>query len=179
VDLFQPTTAHVRGSLGVDITELLQQGENTISVEVVTDRPDGGLLNPLYLAGDFGVALDPARLVDRKQTGAFERYEDNLLPYYAGVIDYTTRFVLEQVPATDDVLLHFEYDCPFHEATEVSINGSPYQPVVWQPRCVRLSTEYLSAGENILNTRVYTTLIRSFEGQWFDYATHQVRDVGA
>jgi hypothetical protein len=26
---------------------------------------------------------------------------------------------------------------------------------------------------------VYTTLIRSFEGQWFDYETHQVRDVGA
>ena len=178
-DLFQPTSVHVRGSLGVDITELLQQGENTISIEVVTDRPDGGLLNPLYLAGDFGVALNPARLVDRERTGAFERYEENLLPYYAGVIDYTTRFVLEKVPAANHAILHFEYDCPFHEATEVSINGSPYQPVAWQPRCIRLSTEYLTAGKNILNTRVYTTLIRSFEGQWFDYATHQVRDVGA
>jgi len=178
-DRFKPTTAHVRGSLGVDITDVLRQGDNTISVEVVTDRPDGGLLNPLYLAGDFGVALDPARLVDRKKTGAFERYEDNLLPYYAGVIDYTTRFVLEQVPATDHAILHFEYDFPFHEATEVSINGSPYQAVVWQPRCVKLATEYLTRGENILYTRVYTTLCRSFEGQWFDYETHQVRDVGA
>jgi hypothetical protein len=178
-ELFKPTTAHVRGSLGVDITARLQQGENTIQVEVVTDRPDGGLLNPLYLAGDFGVALGPARLVDRKKTGAFEQYEGNLLPYYAGVILYTTRFVLDHVPSADDVILHFEYDCPFHEATEVSINGSPYQPVVWQPRCVLLSTEYLTVGENILNTRVYTTLIRPFEGQWFDYETHQVRDVGA
>ncbi|HSR31844.1 MAG TPA: hypothetical protein VLY63_14870, partial [Anaerolineae bacterium] len=176
---FQPTTAHVRGSLGIDITGLLQRGENTISVEVVTDRPDGGLLNPLYLAGDFGVALDPARLVDRKSTGAFERYEDNLLPYYAGVIDYTTRFFLEQVPATDHVILEFEYECPFHEATKVSINGSPYQPVLWQPRCVKLATEYLSTGENTLTTRVYTTLSRAFEGQWFDYEAHQVRDVGA
>jgi hypothetical protein len=176
---FQPTTAHVRGSLGVDITDLVQQGENTISVEVVTDRPDGGLLNPLYVAGGFGVALDPVRLVDRKRTGAFERYEENLLPYYAGVILYTTRFVLDHVPSTDEVILYFEYDRPFHEATEVSINGSPYQPVVWQPRCVKLATEYLSEGENILSTWVYTTLNRSFEGQWFDYETHQVRDVGA
>jgi hypothetical protein len=176
--LFQPTTAHVRGSLGVDVTDLLQQGENTIRVEVVTDRPDGGLLNPLYLAGDFGVALNPVRLVDREKTGAFERYEDNLLPYYAGVIDYTTRFVLHHVPSTEDVILHFEYDGPFHEATEVSVNGSPYQPVVWQPRCVLLLTKYLTVGENILNTRVYTTLNRSFEGQWFDYEAHQVRDVG-
>jgi hypothetical protein len=178
-DFFKPTSAHVRGSLGVDITDLLQQGENTIRLDVVTDRPDGGLLNPLYLSGDFGVALDPARLVDRKKTGAFERYEDNLLPYYTGVIRYTTRFDLEQVPATNDAIVQFEYDRPFDEATEVSINGSPYQPVVWQPRCVRLSTEYLTAGENILNTRVYTTLNRSFEGQWFDYETHQARDVGA
>lgn len=178
-DLFKPTTAHVRGSLGVDITDLLQQGKNTISIEVVTDRPDGGLLNPLYLAGGFGVVLDSVCLVDRKETGAFEQYEDNLLPYYAGVILYTTRFVLEHVPATDRAILHFEYDSPFHEAAEVSINGSPYQPVVWQPRCVQLSTEYLAVGENILSTRVYTTLMRSFEGQWFDYKTHQVRDVGA
>jgi hypothetical protein len=178
-EYFQSTSAHVRGSLGIEITDLLQQGENTISVEVVTDRPDGGLLNPLYLAGDFGVLLNPPRLVDRKTSGAFERYEENLLPYYAGVIDYTTRFVLEQVPATDHAILDFEYDCLFHEATEVSINGSPYQPVVWQPRRVKTSTSYLSEGENTLSTRVYTTLSRAFEGQWFDYRTHQVRDVGA
>jgi hypothetical protein len=178
-DLFKPTTAHVRGSLGVDITERLHQGENTISVEVVTDRLDGGLLNPLYLVGDFGVALDPVRLVDPKKIGAFERYEENLLPYYAGVILYTTRFVLNDIPTTEHAILRFEYAHPFHEATEVSVNSSPYQPVVWQPRCVKLSTDHLALGENVLKTRVYTTLLRSFEGQWFDYETHQARDVRA
>ena len=117
--------------------------------------------------------------MNRERTGLFERYEDNLLPFYAGVIRYTTPFFLEQVPATDDVILNFEYDCPFHEATEVSVNGSPWIPVAWQPRCLQLSTEYLTVGANTLNTRVYTTLMRSFEGQWFDYDTHQVRDAGA
>lgn len=174
----KPTTAHVRGSLGVDITDLLQQGENTISVEVVTDRSDGGLLNPLYLAGAFGVVLDPLRLTAGKQVGVFEQYEANLLPYYAGVIQYTTRFVLDDIPAADQVLVQFDYGGPFHEATEVSINDSPYQPVVWQPRRVKLSTDYLVAAENILKTKVYTTLIRAFEGQWFDYETHTYRDVG-
>ena len=86
---------------------------------------------------------------------------------------YTTRFVLEDVPAADHVIVQFEYDRPFHEATEVSINGSPYTPVVWQPRCVKLLTHYLNAGENILKTQVHTTLIRSFEGQWFDYESHR------
>jgi hypothetical protein len=37
----------------------------------------------------------------------------------------------------------------------------------------------LRIGENRLLARVYTSLIRSFEGQWFDYISHTYRDVGA
>ena len=33
-------------------------------------------------------------------------------------------------------------------------------------------------GENLLRIRFYTALIRSFEGQWFDYEAHRYRDVG-
>jgi hypothetical protein len=175
----KPTAAHVRGSLGVEITDFLRQGENTIGVEVATDRSDGGLLNPLYLAGEFGVSLNPLRLVPAKRVGRFERYEENLLPYYAGVIHYTTRFVLDDIPAAEQVILQFDYNGPFHEATEVAINGGPYLPLVWQPRCVKAAAADLVAGENILKTKVYTTLIRSFEGQWFDYEAHQYRPVGA
>jgi len=123
------------------------------------------------------VTLEPVRLVQRKPTGSFEQYEENLLPFYAGTIQYTTRFVLDDIPAADHVIVQFEYDRPFHEATEVSINASPYTSVAWQPRCVKLPTRYLIVGENILKTRVYTTLIRSFEGQWFDYESHRYRDI--
>jgi hypothetical protein len=176
-DAWHATHAHVTGSLGVDITHLLQRGDNTLVVDVVTGRSDGGLLNPLYLAGDFGVSLNPTALVPRRSNGLFEQYEDNLLPYYAGVIVYTTRFHLDELPGSAEVLVSFEYDRPFHEATEVSVNGGPYQPVAWQPRCVRLATSDLIAGQNTLRTRVSTTLIRSFEGQWFDYEVHAYRDV--
>jgi len=177
--VWQPTSAHVRGSLGVDITNLLQHGENTLAIEVVTDRSDGGLLNPLYLAGDFGVMLRPTRLVPRQPIGSFEQYEENLLPFYSGLIQYSTQFVLQEVPETDHAIVHFEYDRPFHEATEVSINGGPFKSLAWQPRCVRVATCDLIVGENILETKVYTTLIRSFEGQYFDYQAHVYRDVGA
>jgi hypothetical protein len=178
---FGPTTAHVRGSLGVAITDSLERGRNTICVEVVTARPDGGLLNPLYLAGDFGVALDPVRLLPRGNRGMFERYEANLLPYYAGVIEYVTEFLLDHIPEGGDVIVELDYDLPFHEATEISINGGPYRPVLWQPRCVRVSADCLRVGTNVLNTKVYTiytTLIRPFEGQWFDDIRHEYRNVG-
>jgi hypothetical protein len=174
---FRPTAAHVRGSLGADITGWLVPGENVICVEVTTDRSDGGLLNPLYLAGDFGVRLNPTRVVARGDKGLFEEYEANLLPHYAGVIEYTTTFTLNQLPGAERALMALDYGKPFHETSEVSVNDSPYQPVLWQPRCIELERAHLRVGENTLKTRVYTTLIRSFEGQRFDYELHEYQDV--
>lgn len=175
----KPTTAHVKGSLGVDITSVLRAGENVIRVEVHTDRLDGGLLNPLYLAGDFGVELDPVRLEKKETNGAFEEYEANGLPYYAGVIEYTTTVDLKDVPRKGEVLAEMEYGRPFQEATEVSINGSAFRPLLWEPRMLRVPASQLKEGANEIRTRVYTTTIRSFEGQWFDHEAHAYREVGA
>ncbi len=174
---FQPTDAHVRGSLGLDITGELVQGSNSMCIDVVTAQPDGGLLNPLYLAGEFGVMVQPDGLMPQKTEGRFECYEDNLLPYYAGVIEYTTTFTVAHIPVGNEVLVEFAYDTPFHEAAEISINNMPPVPVLWQPRCVKIATTLLRAGSNTLKTRVYTTLIRSFEGQWFDYEQHAYRNI--
>jgi hypothetical protein len=174
---FGPTDAHVRGSLGKDITDLINQGANTIRIHVETDRSDGGLLNALYLAGGFGVELQPPRLVGRPDTGTFERYEDNRLPFYDGVVEYAMEFALEHIPTGPRVVVRFETDRPFHQATEISINGSDWQAVLWQPRCVVLRAEQLRPGKNDLQVRVYTTQVRSFEGQWFDEATHEYRAI--
>lgn len=176
---FAPVTAHVRGSLGADVTSLLRRGENTIRIEMLVTRPDGGLLNALYLAGDFGVSLNPVRLVNPAETGSFQAYADNLLPYYAGVIDYITEVHLSEVPHGRDVLAEFVCEKPLHEAIEVSINGSAFQAVLWEPRCLRLPADWLKAGKNTVTVRVYSTLARSFEGQWFDYTAHECRDVCA
>ena len=85
---------------------------------------------------------------------------------------------LAAVPTGDRVRVTFDCPEPFHEATAVSINGSPFQPVDWTPREIVLPTRFLQAGENVLRTQVLTTLIRAFEGQWFDYEAHRYRDVG-
>ncbi|MGC9521197.1 MAG: glycosyl hydrolase [Anaerolineae bacterium] len=174
---FGPTAAHVRGSLGAAITEWLRPGENVIQVEVTTDRLDGGLVNPLYLAGDFGVALNPPGLIPPEGSGRFEDYEANGLPFYAGAIAYTTHFELDAVPDGDEAILALQTDAPFHEATEVAVNGGSPQPVLWEPRRIVVPTTNLHAGTNELQVTVYTTLIRAFEGQWFDYEAHQYRDV--
>jgi hypothetical protein len=40
-----------------------------------------------------------------------------------------------------------------------------------------LDRKDLRMGENQVRVRVYTTLIRSFEGQWFDTAAHCYREI--
>jgi hypothetical protein len=175
---FVPVDAHVRGSLGVEVTSALRPGANVLRVDLTTDRLDGGLRNVLYLAGDFGVALDPPALVPRDPDGHFETYEANGLPFYAGVIDYALTVDLAALPDTEVVLVALDTAPPCHEAIEVAINGGPARPILWQPREVVVPTGELRLGHNHLDVRVYTSLIRGFEGQWFDYGAHRYRDVG-
>jgi hypothetical protein len=175
---FAPTNAHVRGSLGVDITALLGLGSNALRVEIANARPEGGLLNPLYLAGDFGVALHPLRLIERPEIGSFEAHEANGLPFYAGMIEYALDFDLPEIPHSQCVRADLVTDVPFHDACEVSINGGAWRALPWEPRCLELASTELRSGKNELRIKVYTTLIRAFEGQWFDYVVHCYRDIG-
>lgn len=211
---FTSSTAHVRGSLGAEVTSYLKRGENRITVEIRTDRLDGGLVNPLYLAGDFGVNLDPLTLIPRPDTGGFESYVRNGLPYYAGALTYETSFVLDSVPRRclirssrstgssptgpsdcngevqqvgpptgqlsqgDEVLVELALSDTFQEACEVSINHGDWRTLPWSPRLFTVAPEELIIGENSLRIRVHTTLIRSFEGEWFDAAAHCYRQVG-
>ncbi|MBM4458841.1 MAG: hypothetical protein FJ011_13900 [Chloroflexi bacterium] len=175
---FGPTTAHVRGSLGCDVTGLLRPGGNMLRIEVRTDRPDGGLLNPLYLAGDFGVELAGPRLAHRSAIGAFERYEANGLAFYAGVVEYTLTRDLVDLPIQGRVLVQLETEQPFHEACQVSINGGAPVAIAWQPYTLELDAGELRSGLNEVTVHVHTTLIRAFEGQWFDYDRHAYRPVG-
>jgi len=174
---FKETDAHVRGSMGADITKHLKDGVNTITVAVKTNRIDGGLLNPLYLAGDFGVELNPVALVSREGVGGFETWEENGLPYYAGAVEYETEFHLENVPDADSVIVEIDHGIPFQDATEASINSGEWHSMPWSPYYILVPLSKLRAGHNDLKIRVYTTLIRSFEGQWFDIDEHCYRDV--
>jgi hypothetical protein len=177
-DQFSPTTAHVRGSLGVDISPLLRPGANSVRVAVTTDRTDGGLRNPLYLAGDFGVTVQPPQLTRRRAAGAFEKWEENGLPYYAGAVEYGLEVDLPELPTGDPILADFEAGPGFQDACEVSLNGGPWHALPWSPRRCLVRRAELRCGRNAVRVRVYTTLIRAFEGQWFDVECHRYRSVG-
>ncbi|MBT3603530.1 MAG: hypothetical protein HN521_10735 [Candidatus Latescibacteria bacterium] len=175
---FAQLNAHVRGSLGTNITPFIQQGTNTITIDLITHRPDGGLVNPLYLAGDFAVNLNPISLCTRPETGGFETYEQNGLPFYAGIIEYEMLFTLDAIPDGNNLLANLTFEDTFLEACEIAINDSDYQPLLWSPYTCAISRNILNQGVNTAKIRVYTSLIRSFEGQRFDHDTHTYHDIG-
>jgi hypothetical protein len=175
---FHPSAAHVRGSLGLAIAHHLREGGNIITVDVTTNLPGGGLLNPLYLAGEFGLSLNPLCLTQRFETGRFEDYPANGLPYYAGTLEYRLSFDIPGLPDEPEVMLQLAPLAPFHEACQVSVNADPWHDLPWAPYRVSIQRAALHPGANELVIRVFTTLIRSFEGQEFDYQAHKYISIG-
>ncbi len=176
-DSFKPTEAHVRGSMGVDISSLLVSGKNRISIDLASDRGDGGLLNCLYLFGDFGVDPTGPALLERSPVGTFEGYLANGLPYYAGVIDYSMSVPIAHPPKEGEVTLRIVFPAAFEQACEISLNGGVFLPAPWSPYCVRVPATALRDGANDVTVRVSTSLSRSFEGQYFDLARHTTVDI--
>jgi len=172
-----PTDTHVRGSLGTDITSLLRPGGNELELVVTTDRRDGGLRNPLYLAGDFGVSLEPLCLVERSTEGRFDAWETNGLPFYAGCVEYEGCADLEVVPSEEHVRLELTFPGRFQEAAEVSVNDSEWYPVLWSPYSVEMPASHLRQGSNAVRLRVYTSLVRAFDGLRWNIDEHRYEPV--
>jgi hypothetical protein len=152
-------------------------GENTLTVDVITQQPQGGLINPLYLSGNFGLTLNPLKLVTPGARGHFETYVANGLPFFAGSIEYTTFFSIDNLPDAPRLQLHLETPRSFHEACEVAINGGAPIQLPWGPYRFEIARSDLHPGVNQLRLRVFTSLIRSFEGQEFDDQQHRYIDI--
>jgi hypothetical protein len=174
-DDLEPADGFVRGQLGCDLTPLFAPGENTLTIALHTDRNDAGLLNPLYLAGDFGVDLEGhgPTLCAFRGRGVFEDYRANGLPHFAGVVEYEATIHLDKLPRHDEFLVELDLGGRCDEAMEVSFNAGPDHASLWSPRLIKMNRDELRPGNNALRIRLYTTLIRAFEGQRFDYAQHK------
>jgi hypothetical protein len=92
-------------------------------------------------------------------------------------VEYEMPFTLDAIPDGDNLLAHFTFEDTFLEACEIAINGDDWQPLLWSPYCCTVSRNTLNQGINTVKIRVYTSLIRSFEGQRFDHDTHSYRDI--
>ncbi|WP_199613829.1 glycosyl hydrolase [Paenibacillus alkalitolerans] len=166
-----------------DVALMLKAGENTLSIEVTIANDWDGVVDALYLIGDFGVRTtagknDGPAIVPVPREGLLQNGPYEGLPYYAGTIAFRRNITLSDIPDTDTFRLVFrDWDANFHDCAEVLVNGHslgvrPWTPYVWEGR-----TDLLTKGANRIEVRVTNTLIGLLEGKWFDYEAHVLKDI--
>ena len=167
-----------------DITDYLKTGINEIRVWVDTKYHHDGLVNPLYLSGNFSVYQEEQdgvwRMESPKATGRIGDRKGNGLPFYAGTIQYTRQMDSEAGFILDDKEEEWELSIRnpyFQDAAELYINGHSAGVRAWSPYTWRIKKGWLKSKDNEVRLQVTTTLMGLFEGQYFDPDQHQYRNI--
>lgn len=183
----KPRFVYDHSNRAADIHSKLRLGLNTVRVEMTVEHDWDGLVDALYLCGDFAVEFDDGLqpvLTDKpeemalhdsceRQNGPYPGY-----PYYAGTLVFRQEVELAQLPGTDRFALRFfNWNAHFHECAEVLVNGNSLGVRAWTPYEWTGSTDALRVGLNTVEVKVTNTLIGMLEGKYFDYEAHTLQDV--
>lgn len=164
-----------------DIHSMLRKGKNTLMVEVCINNDWDGLLEPIYLLGDFSVFRQEESqdlvMEQRIPSGKLDQLSEAGLPYYAGTVWYTKNIELETLPDSKMFQLHVaEGDTWFHDAIEVRVNGHSLGIRPWTPYRWQGNKEVLQPGDNHIEVGITNTLIGMLEGKRFNYEIHALED---
>lgn len=158
-----------RTNLAWDVTGLLRQGENEVTVCVQAARDDDGVVNPLYLAGDFAVRKQDARwhLLPPAEACAPLFPEASGFPFFSGVMDYdvSASFAAHAGKTVEAAIP----DWRFEHCAELFVNGKSCGTAAWQPYHWRVD---VPDGATV-TLRVYGTLLAAYEGAYFDQDAHR------
>jgi hypothetical protein len=164
-----------------EITSMLQEGENTLSIQVNVEHDWDGVVDAIYLMGPFGVSHDKLKnpvLTPLVKNSLLHRGPYSGYPYYAGTITFKRRVNLSEVPDTETFELVFsDWDKHFYECAEVRVNGKSLGVRPWTPYKWKGNRDILIKGENLIEVVVTNTLIGMLEGKYFDYESHTLKDV--
>ncbi|MBB3111543.1 hypothetical protein FHS18_003611 [Paenibacillus phyllosphaerae] len=165
-----------------DILPYLESGHNQVCIEVEAAEDWHGVVNTIYIIGDFGVAAgsaeQPARIITKPGVGHVTGTTQPGHPYYAGTVRLSQTFHLHKVPQEETFEIAFaNWDPHFHDCAEVIVNGTSLGVRAWSPYRFAGSASILHEGDNEVAIRLTNTLIGMLEGKRFDYASHQLHDV--
>lgn len=171
-----------------DVRDALKPGTNTLTVDVTVEQDWDGVVDALYVLGDFAVQFGdtggPALCERPPQAPLFPSRSAPAegFPYYAGTMSYRRTVELQNVPHADGpdagFTLRFRgWDPHFHDCAEVVVNGRSLGVRPWTPYEWSGPASLLQEGANEVEIRMTGTLIGLLEGKSFDYASHTLKDV--
>ncbi|WP_156940128.1 glycosyl hydrolase [Caldanaerobius polysaccharolyticus] len=164
-------------NMAADITSCVRKGINEITVKVKTQKTSDGLVNPLYIFGDFGVFKldDLFVLKDAQPQGKIGDLKACGIPFYAGDVVYRKGVELSAGELSNMVICI--EDERFQASASLYINGHWAGAKSWHPYIWDVNKSWLKEGKNTVELVVTTTLLGLFEGQYFDYDKNAYCDI--
>ncbi|MDQ4078265.1 MAG: hypothetical protein M3220_18720 [Chloroflexota bacterium] len=146
----------------VDITELVQAGDNVVTICLTVTGPTDGLLDPVKVVGEFSLTRDEQgayRIAPPRQALQPAPWTEQGYPFFSGRASYRRTF---QLPKEFQGQRIFVEPLMGDDALEVLVNGNPVAVRLWAPYEVEI-TDFLQPGDNTLELRVANTLINLLE----------------
>ncbi len=149
--------------LQTDLTDILKPGMNIITVSGLVERDQDGLVNAIYLKGEFGCWKRDGiwTLMPSAEKGAVMDRIGCGLPFYAGDILYE----VDETPEE-----HTEYcitNWAFEDCAELFADGSSCGVRAWNP----YRWQVYGSGKKV-ELKISTALLGAFEGLQFDLRSH-------
>lgn len=166
-DQFIEKEFYLRTNLGVDVSSFLKKGENILEFHLFSQNKSGGLLNPLYLFGDFGVFKnidDTWHIGDIKCKSSINKRTECGIPFYAGDIIYSMDIEINSLDANSIYEFCID-DKAFQESATLYVNGNNAGAVCWSPYVWHVCGAKLRQGCNNVQLHVSNTLLGLFDGQ--------------
>jgi hypothetical protein len=163
------------GNREAEVAPLLRSGRNEVLVRVRAGESWEGLIDAVYLLGDFGVTFDSSATPRLVRPPARVRWDELFgeyraaggYPYYAGTLHLsrTVRF-----PATEgDIVVRLpDEHLMFAGVAQLAINGQALGVRAWAPYAWRIAAGVISSGENEITLSVTNTLVGLLEGKRYD-----------
>ncbi|MBW7453407.1 hypothetical protein K0U00_05080, partial [Paenibacillus sepulcri] len=180
-DQFRATELYDYRNISSDIASMLRVGDNEISVSVRISSDEDGLLDAIYLAGSFGVELQPTlgsalpviSAVPRTAASLPHHYTEGF-PYYAGALRFTRQLDMSLPARTDEIDIQFA-DWETTLSVQIRLNGHDLGVQSWSPYRWRASSAQLRSEGNTIEVDITNTLVGLLEGAYFDYREHKLQ----
>jgi len=164
---------YLETNLAVEVGKYLVSGENEIVVRTRVEVSFGGMRNPLYLFGDFGVEKREGDwyLIPLGKKGNPEDFSQAGLPFYYGEVTFTAELLVEEISGEEVCV---KLDAPWlADSVRLEAGGYETPPCAWQPYGFIIPTACLKRGGNVVKIKVRNTALGLFEGQRFHREKHK------
>lgn len=164
-------------NVGWPIPDLVEDGRNELLIRVEAQADDDGLLDALWLTGNFGVAGTPGelrRLVPPAQSVLPLDLPGSGLPHFAGTV------VMDREVLLSGENTHLALDAGengFLDCAEVFLEGRSLGVRCWPPFRWEIPDEFAVEGEATVRLEITTSAGPAIEGRAFDMEAGEYREL--